>query len=80
MSEGNGDDPSQSGQFPSRLCPKCRGRDFVCDLCRGHDLESRRVSHFKAAAYLLDHPELHDTPPEFPSVHSPPDSDKGDPK
>jgi hypothetical protein len=65
---GNGDDPSQSAQFPARLCPKCRGRDIPCDLCNGTTPETRFVSHFKAAAYFIDHPEIRKTPADFPAV------------
>ena len=58
----NGDDPSsgQSGRFPARRCPKCKGLDVPCDLCRGTSPETRVVSHFKAAAWFVDHPELVD--------------------
>jgi hypothetical protein len=44
------------------------GKDVPCDLCHGTDVATRRVSHFKAAAWLSEHPELHDTPVEFPAV------------
>ena len=62
-------DEPESSQYPSRLCPKCLGRDVPCDLCHGTDEATRRVGHFKAAAWLSGHPELHDTPAEFPAVH-----------
>lgn len=62
-----GDEPPshQSAQFPPRTCPKCRGIvDILCDLCHGN----RVVSRFVAAAWLSAHPEIHDTPADFPAV------------
>lgn len=75
---GNGDDPSgkdpsQSARFPARRCPKCRGHDIPCDLCNGTTPETRFVSHFKAAVWFTEHPEIKDTPSEFLSVRPPPD-------
>lgn len=79
---GNGDDPSSgdpshSAQFPARRCPKCRGRDIPCDLCHGTTPESRFVSHFKAAAWFSEHPEVKITPADFPAVKQPP-NESGD--
>jgi len=59
--------PHESSQFPPRLCPQCRGREIPCDLCK----ESRKVSHFLAAVWLSEHPEIRTTPGEFPSVRPP---------
>jgi hypothetical protein len=56
----NGDDDPQSQQFPARKCPKCRGQNIPCDLCHGSTPETRVVSHFKAAAWFMDHPETSD--------------------
>lgn len=61
----------ESHQFPPTICPRCRGREVPCDLC--HD--TRKVSHFLAAAWLSEHPEFHETPKEFPSVRAPEDQD-----
>jgi hypothetical protein len=74
--DANGDDASQSGRFPARRCPKCRGHDIPCDLCHGTTPETRFVSHFKAAMWFVDHPEIKDTPSEFLSVRPPRDDDK----
>ena len=78
--DGNGDDPSQSAQFPPRPCPKCLQKNQLCDLCNGDSPETRVVSRFKAAAWLSSHPELHDTPPEFPRVIPPSRDGKGEPE
>jgi hypothetical protein len=71
----NGDDDTSSGssRFPPRRCPACRGHEGIpCELCNGTTFETRVVSRFKAAAYLANHPEIRDTPGEFPSVFPPP--------
>jgi hypothetical protein len=68
----DGPDSKDSGRFPGRLCPKCRGHDILCDLCGG----ARVISRFKAAAWFSENPEIRDTPSEFPSV--PPPKPSGD--
>lgn len=72
-----GDDPPSSGSsgssaFPPRKCPKCKGYDLPCDLCGG----GRVISRFKAAAYYLSHPEIRETPEDFPAVRPPNQGDK----
>jgi hypothetical protein len=67
----NGEELPDSAQYPPRLCPKCRGlKTIACDLC---DPVTRMCGYFKAAAWLSNHPELHDTPPEFPATREPDD-------
>jgi len=61
---GGSKSKSQSAQFPPRLCPQCRGENLACDLCHG----TRKVSHFLAAAWLSEHPEIRVTPKDFPAV------------
>jgi hypothetical protein len=52
------------------------GKDVPCNLCNGTTPETRMVSRFKAAAWLSEHPELHDTPAEFSAVHESEEDDK----